>query len=154
MPHLRPVLAVLALLIIAESAVTLWAVADHNGWKLPRWGSTAYAQPDDEPTPPPDLPDEKGNKGKTSPNPPKTGSITPPKTTPTPSPPPDSGPLPEPNPQPIPKPPPNPNPPPPPLRPEPPLMNAGGPSEGPVPVMPDGGCPKEFPVQRGGACFR
>jgi hypothetical protein len=34
------------------------------------------------------------------------------------------------------------------------LFKAGGPSEGPVPTMPDGGCPKEFPVQRGGACFR
>jgi hypothetical protein len=33
------------------------------------------------------------------------------------------------------------------------LMNAGGPSSGPVPVMPDGGCPREFPVERNGACY-
>ncbi len=34
------------------------------------------------------------------------------------------------------------------------LFKAGGPTEGPVPTMPGGGCPKEFPVERGGACFR
>ena len=33
------------------------------------------------------------------------------------------------------------------------LMKAGGPSEGPVPVMPGGNCPKEFPTERGGACY-
>lgn len=49
------------------------------------------------------------------------------------------------------------NPPPPPPRPTPgqgELFKAGGPSEGPMPLMPDGGCPKEFPLQRGGVCFR
>ena len=34
-----------------------------------------------------------------------------------------------------------------------PLMNAGGPKAGPVPLMPGGGCPKEYPVQRQGACY-
>jgi hypothetical protein len=34
-----------------------------------------------------------------------------------------------------------------------PNFNSGGPSEGPVPVMPGGKCPKEFPVQKNGACF-
>jgi len=34
------------------------------------------------------------------------------------------------------------------------LFNAGGLPKGPVPLMPGGGCPKEFPVQRGDACFR
>ena len=44
--------------------------------------------------------------------------------------------------------------PPPPTTPAPaPLFNAGGPSEGPVPVMPNGGCPKEFPVEYGHACY-
>jgi hypothetical protein len=34
------------------------------------------------------------------------------------------------------------------------LMNAGGPTDGPVPQMPEGGCPQEFPKQHRGACFR
>jgi hypothetical protein len=34
-----------------------------------------------------------------------------------------------------------------------PLMNAGGPTEGPVPLMPAGKCPREFPVQQGAACY-
>lgn len=34
------------------------------------------------------------------------------------------------------------------------LMNAGGPKDGLVPRMPGGGCPKEFPNERGDACFR
>ena len=42
----------------------------------------------------------------------------------------------------------------PPPQPQAPLMKAGGPSEGPVPVMPGGRCPKEFPVQLGNSCFR
>ena len=33
-------------------------------------------------------------------------------------------------------------------------MDAGGPERGPVPLMPGGGCPEEYPVERGGACFR
>jgi hypothetical protein len=32
------------------------------------------------------------------------------------------------------------------------LMKSGGPSDGPVPMMPGGGCPEEFPIARGGAC--
>ena len=34
------------------------------------------------------------------------------------------------------------------------LMNAGGPTAGPVPLMPGGECPAEFPVRNGGACYR
>ena len=34
------------------------------------------------------------------------------------------------------------------------LMKAGGPASGPVPPMPGGGCPAQFPVQRDGACYR
>ena len=34
-----------------------------------------------------------------------------------------------------------------------PLMDAGGPTAGPVPLMPGGGCPEEYPVQRNGACY-
>ena len=35
-----------------------------------------------------------------------------------------------------------------------PLLNAGGPTTGPVPPMPGGGCPAEFPVSRNGACYQ
>jgi hypothetical protein len=31
--------------------------------------------------------------------------------------------------------------------------DAGGPRGGPVPLMPGGGCPVEYPVERGGACY-
>jgi hypothetical protein len=34
------------------------------------------------------------------------------------------------------------------------LFNSGGPTIGPVPLMPDGGCPKEFPVEHDGLCFQ
>lgn len=33
------------------------------------------------------------------------------------------------------------------------LMDAGGPTAGPVPLMPGGGCPEEYPVRRHGACY-
>jgi hypothetical protein len=33
------------------------------------------------------------------------------------------------------------------------LLEAGGPTSGPLPLMPDGGCPREFPAMRGGACY-
>jgi cytoskeletal protein RodZ len=33
------------------------------------------------------------------------------------------------------------------------LFKAGGPRSGPVPLMPDGGCPFEYPVKRDGACY-
>jgi len=33
------------------------------------------------------------------------------------------------------------------------LFVSGGPEVGPVPVMPDGACPPEFPVEREGACW-
>ena len=33
------------------------------------------------------------------------------------------------------------------------LFNAGGPTNGPVPLMPDGGCPEEFPVKHNGLCY-
>ena len=34
------------------------------------------------------------------------------------------------------------------------LMEAGGPEDGPAPKMPGGGCPEEFPVERGDGCYR
>lgn len=33
------------------------------------------------------------------------------------------------------------------------LMEAGGPASGPVPMMPGGGCPVEYPVKLDGACY-
>jgi hypothetical protein len=33
------------------------------------------------------------------------------------------------------------------------LLDAGGPSSGPLPLMPSGGCPREFPIKRDGACY-
>ena len=34
------------------------------------------------------------------------------------------------------------------------VLNSGGPKNGPVPVMRDGGCPVEYPHQRGDLCYR
>ena len=48
---------------------------------------------------------------------------------------------------------PSPPPPPPPSPPPAPPFNAGGPSSGPVPIMPGGDCPKEFPAKRGEVCY-
>jgi hypothetical protein len=33
------------------------------------------------------------------------------------------------------------------------LLEAGGPTSGPVPLMPNGGCPREFPAMRDEACY-
>jgi hypothetical protein len=33
------------------------------------------------------------------------------------------------------------------------LLEAGGPTSGPLPLMPDGGCPREFPTMREGVCY-
>ncbi|MCA1715894.1 MAG: hypothetical protein LC781_03225, partial [Actinobacteria bacterium] len=65
------------------------------------------------------------------------------RTTPTPPPPP----------APRPTPPPQPSPPPQPNRDVGELMSAGGPEAGPVPKLPGGACPKEFPQERGRACY-
>lgn len=75
-------------------------------------------------------------------------------------------PMPTPEPMPTPTPPPTTPPPPPPLPPPAPppspqpqpnpgtLMDAGGSSDGPMPLTPNGSCPKEFPQERGEACYR
>jgi hypothetical protein len=34
------------------------------------------------------------------------------------------------------------------------ILGSGGPKNGSVPLMPGGGCPDEYPVERGGACYR
>jgi hypothetical protein len=34
------------------------------------------------------------------------------------------------------------------------LFDSGGPENGPVPLMPDGGCPAEFSVERAGLCYQ
>jgi hypothetical protein len=49
---------------------------------------------------------------------------------------------------------PAPDPPPPkPKKPKRDLFDSGGPTSGPLPLMPNGGCPREFPVQRGKGCY-
>jgi hypothetical protein len=88
--------------------------------------------------------DDKGGPTTSPPPQPRTSPTPPP---PSPSPPPPTPPRPTPQP-----PPPSP-PAPSPLIDEGELMNAGGPGEGPVPLMPGGGCPEEFPTKRGGACY-
>jgi hypothetical protein len=69
----------------------------------------------------------------------------------TPSPRPSPSPSPRPSPPPSPSPAPRPAPPPQPV-PAPPFK-AGGAEDGPVPLMKGGACPKEFPEQRGNACY-
>lgn len=34
------------------------------------------------------------------------------------------------------------------------LLEAGGPKTGPAPPVPGGGCPEEYPAERGGSCWR
>jgi hypothetical protein len=34
------------------------------------------------------------------------------------------------------------------------ILDSGGPKNGPVPLMSGGGCPDEYPVELGGACYR
>jgi hypothetical protein len=34
------------------------------------------------------------------------------------------------------------------------LFDAGGPTSGAVPLMPDGSCPAEFPTEQNGACYQ
>lgn len=34
-----------------------------------------------------------------------------------------------------------------------PLFESGGPEDGPAPLMPGGGCPEEFPVEKDGGCY-
>ena len=34
------------------------------------------------------------------------------------------------------------------------MLDSGGPEFGPVPLMPDGGCMKEYPIKRKGGCYR
>src|SRR3954453_6215335 len=62
-------------------------------------------------------------------------------------------PTPTPSPSPTPQPTPPPQPPPPPQPTPGSLMSAGGSSVGPVPIMPKGSCPREFPTKRNGACY-
>ena len=33
------------------------------------------------------------------------------------------------------------------------MLESGGPAHGPVPLMPGGKCPSEYPVQKDGACY-
>jgi hypothetical protein len=79
--------------------------------------------------------------GSTNPNPGVTKASSPPPKSAPPSPPPPPTPVPQ------------PSQPPPLTDPAPPLMKAGGTSSGPVPIMPNGSCPQEFPNVRDKACY-
>jgi hypothetical protein len=86
-----------------------------------------------------------------SPNPGGSASTSAPATTPTStpastSPPPKPKPQPKPDPQPKPEPQPK-------SKTKGNLFDSGGPTVGPAPLMPDGGCPKEYPIKRAGACY-
>jgi hypothetical protein len=59
-----------------------------------------------------------------------------------------ASPTPEPTRSPSPKPTPSPTP-----QPNPDLFDSGGPNIGPAPLMPDGGCPREYPIKRVDACY-
>ena len=80
---------------------------------------------------------------------PSGGESTIPSPSPQPSPPPSPPPSPTPPPSPSPAPAPRPAPPPDSGT----LFKAGGPMTGPMPVMPSGKCPREFPERRGNACY-
>jgi hypothetical protein len=41
----------------------------------------------------------------------------------------------------------------PPPQPNPDLFDSGGPTIGPAPLMPSGGCPREYPIKRADACY-
>jgi outer membrane biosynthesis protein TonB len=91
----------------------------------------------------------KGGSGDGSPTTPRPSPS--PSPTPSPSPRPPPGPPPSPSPGPRPTPPPSPAPDPAPNRGT--LMEAGGPTAGSVPLMPDGSCPREFPDKQPGGCY-
>jgi hypothetical protein len=146
--YFRKILYVLVVLMALEGIVAVWVVAVRHGWDPPGLDvPAAYAQqPDDEGNPPEDDLSEDDLSGDDSgddlseedtappPGQPKGGQ---PKSAP-------SSPRPTPTPTPTPQPDPSPG----------ELFNAGGPSEGPVPAMPGGDCPKEYPLQHGDACYR
>lgn len=87
----------------------------------------------------------------TQPNETIANSPTQPSPSPPPSPPPTPAPNPRPAPEPRPTPPPQPTPTPPPDSGT--LFKAGGLMRGPVPTLPTGSCPREFPEKRGGSCY-
>ena len=143
-PHFRPMLAIVAMLLIAVVAVEV--VANRNGWHSPLGlGSTAYAfqqdivekviieeQQTNKQAPVSEGRDVNNDQANNAQRPESKPATTL---------------QPEPTAQPAPTPPPPPDDPA-------PLMKAGGPTQGPVPLMPrGGGCPKEFPYQRDNACY-
>ena len=144
--YFRKILYVLVVLMALEGIVAVWVVAARH-WDLAGLDiSAAYAQqPDDEGSPPEDdlseddlsADDPSEDTGPPPGQPPNQPNGAQPKSAP-------SAPRPAPTPQPTPQPDPSPG----------ELFNAGGPSEGPVPAMPGGDCPKEYPLQQGSACYR
>jgi hypothetical protein len=125
----RPVLALLGAVLLLEVAALVLVQAERKGWdaELPGVFGEAHAQ-DSSPAP-------------TTASPfPESTTVTPaPTTTATPAPTTTSSPSASASASPKPKEGEN-------------LFDSGGPADGPAPLMPDGGCPAEFPVKKDGAC--
>ncbi len=147
-------LAALGMLVTSVLVVcTAWMIMGNSTELLP-FGigqSIAYAQQPPQETDIPkdledilqsipdlDIPNEPGPKTAPSPGPTPPGPKTAPEPSPTP---------------PRPSPTPTPNPAPSPGNPDGTLMKAGGSTYGPVPLMPNGDCPKEYPVERNKGCY-
>ena len=125
------VIAVLGAVLLLEVAAVILVQAERNGWdaELPAVLSSADAQQNNSPAP----------TTTASPAPTTTASPAPtttasPAPTTTASPAPDASASPKPR------------------KNDDDLFRSGGPKDGPVPLMPDGGCPAEFPVKQDGAC--
>jgi hypothetical protein len=95
---------------------------------------------------PPGSPNPGGSASSSAPA--TTPTSTPASTSPPPKPKPSSKAKPSPKPKPQPKAKPQPKP-----KSKGNLFDSGGPTVGPAPLMPDGGCPKEYPIKRADACY-
>ena len=130
----RPVYALLGAVLLLEVAALVLVQAERKGWdaNLPGVFSPANAQQNSSPAPTTTaspFPESTTGSPQSSPSP----SSPSPTTTASPSPDASASPRPRNN--------------------DDDLFRSGGPADGPVPLMPDGGCPAEFPVKRDGACY-
>ena len=134
-----PVRLAIIVFIVVCGFVAAWALLDSGGTVLAqddRQDEPGARQPGGGEDPTDDLLDEDDigdEPGTNSPDDNPPGS------------PPGGQNRPSPSPSPRPSPPPSPNPG--------MLMEAGGSDEGPMPKMPGGGCPKEFPVEKDKGCY-
>lgn len=139
----RPVFALLGAVLLLEVAALVLVQAQREGWEteLPGVFSPAGAQQNSSPAPTTTaspFPESTTGSPQSSPAPTTTASpaptttASPAPTTSSPSASASASPKPKKNDD---------------------LLKSGGPMDGPAPLMPDGGCPAEFPVKRDGACY-